>query len=218
MDPEFWHERWRQGQIGFHLPRVHPRLQRCWPRLGAEPGCRVFVPLCGKSRDMDWLARQGHTVVGVELSESAGRAFFSEHGRPAERRAEGALTALEDNEVRVLVGDFFDLAAADLADVGAVYDRAALIALPPELRRRYVAHMKRILPRALPTLVIGFDYDQRRMDGPPFSVPVAELRELYSESHEIELVEEAEILEHEPRFRERGLSALTEYAAVLRPR
>ena len=128
------------------------------------------------------------------------------------------MTAFRDDEIAVLVGDFFELSPADLSGVGAVYDRAALIALPPPLRRRYVDHMARILPHPVPMLVIGFDYDQRRMDGPPFAVPVAELGELYGDSHAIEVVEEAEILDHEPRFRERGLTALTEYAAILRPR
>ena len=67
-------------------------------------------------------------------------------------------------------------------------------------------------------LVIGFDYDQARMDGPPFAVSEDELRTLYGDAYDIERVEAADILDHELRFRERGLTWLTEYAARLTAR
>ena len=75
---------------GFHQARVHPLLRKHkMLLLGAgvtcppEPSRRVFVPLCGASPDMLWLAACGHRVFGVELSGSAARGFFDEKGLPA---------------------------------------------------------------------------------------------------------------------------------------
>ncbi len=80
MDPAFWQERWKNQDIGFHQPEFHALLQKYWSRLDLRPGSPVFVPLCGKSLDMVWLAQQGHRVIGAELSELAIDDFFAERG------------------------------------------------------------------------------------------------------------------------------------------
>lgn len=80
MNEAFWHERWARNEIGFHLGEVNPYLLRHWPSLALPNGARVLVPLCGKSLDMAWLVEQGFTVVGVELSEKAVRAFLTSNG------------------------------------------------------------------------------------------------------------------------------------------
>ena len=85
LEHDFWLERWREGQIGFHKTHWNPMLTKHWPLLGIEAGTRVFVPLCGKSLDMRYLVSLGHEVVGIDLSEDAIDAFFSEGGESYER-------------------------------------------------------------------------------------------------------------------------------------
>ena len=178
MDANFWNERWEQGQIAFHEGRPNGFLSRHASRWSGSR--RVLVPLCGKTEDLAHLASLGHDVVGVELSEIAGRAFFSEHAlEPTETRT-GPFLDLRANGVRILVGDFFRATAEILNAPNALYDRAAVIALPEELRIRYVAHLKEILPSDFTGLLVTDEYDQSAMSGPPFSVVKTEVERLWS--------------------------------------
>ena len=129
MEPTFWRERWARNQIGFHLPQVNPHLQRHWPQLGLAAGAQVLVPLCGKSLDLVWLASHGHPVLGVELSEQAVQAFFSEQGLTPRISQHGVFSVYQADVIEVWCGDFFALDAEAVADCCALYDRAALIAL-----------------------------------------------------------------------------------------
>lgn len=178
MEPDFWRQRWREGRIGFHRAEVLPSLVRYWPTLALPAGSTVFVPLCGKSRDMAWLAAQGHRVVGVELVGSALQAFFEAEGLSPESdtlaTAGGSLVRHRAGPYTLFEGDLFDLDAAMLGDVAAIYDRAALIALPPDLRRRYVAHLDRIAPKAS-QLLVCLEYGEGEHEGPPFSVDAVEV-------------------------------------------
>ena len=141
-----WKAGWRANEIPFHLSHVQPLLTRCWGELGLLAQDRVFVPLCGKSLDVMWLHQQGHPVVGVELSPVAlGALFKAAHLRPR-RQTEGALVGWRAPGLELFGGDFFALTAAQMAGVRAVYDRAALTALPEDLREAYVAHLHDILP------------------------------------------------------------------------
>ena len=193
--PNFWQEKWQQGQIGFHQDEFEPLLVK---HFAAVPPGRVLVPLCGKSRDMIWLGNQGHQVLGVELSVLACEAFFSENfpGQTVKREPKGPFTLFSLGQYTLLCGDFFALTAADLLGVTALYDRAALIALPPELRARYAGHLKEVLPKTtkapLPTLIITIEYPQEKFDGPPFSVGPAEVMRLYGIKH----VAETDVSEH----------------------
>lgn len=218
MQSEFWLERWQQNQIGFHQGRVNPYLQQYWPQLGIAPGSRVFVPLCGKSNDMLWLRAQGHEVVGVELSELALRAFFEENALAMEVRREDEFLVFEGDGIRLYCGDFFRLQRSHLAGVSAVFDRAALIALPPGMRPDYAAHLQALLAPGTRTLLVAFEYPQQEMQGPPFSVEEAEVRSLFQAS-EIHLLQTADILADEPRFRDRGVTRLQEkvYALAYNP-
>lgn len=78
MTPEFWHKRWQEKRIGFNQSAVNPLLTEYIDHLDLAVGSRIFVPLCGKSIDMVWLAAQGYDVVGVELVETAVQEFFAE--------------------------------------------------------------------------------------------------------------------------------------------
>lgn len=218
MHPDFWHERWNNRQIGFHREDVHPYLIQFWQDLRLEAGSRVFVPLCGKSRDMLWLRAQGHEIVGVEVSPLAVQAFFEEQGLVPSVSMQGRFEVYEAEGVRILCGDFFDVSADDISGVCAVYDRASLVALPPEMRSRYARHLVHLLPRAAMLLLVAFEYPQHEMPGPPFSVGMPEIGHLFGASCEIRLLETFDILDQEPRFRAKGVTRLQEavYALAVR--
>lgn len=173
--PDFWHARWSSNQIGFHEGQPNRHLVQFWPGLAA--GRRVLVPLCGKSSDLAWLAAQGHQVVGVELSPVACAAFFAERGITPEQRVLGPYTSWEGEGIQLLQGDIFDLTDADF---DAVWDRAAMIALPPAIRARYAPHVQARLREGGVGLLVTMSYDQAKKDGPPFSVPDDEVRGYYA--------------------------------------
>ena len=210
MEPSFWHERWARTEIGFHQHQGNEHLQRFWSRLALRGNERVFVPLCGKSVDLLWLAGEGHPVIGVELSPIAVEAFFSENNLTPRRWRDGAFEVWEADEIRILLGDFFALEPGHLTGCAAIYDRAALIALPPALRQRYVHHLASVLPGSLPLLLVTLEYDQSILPGPPFSVDEAEVHRLYAPGHAVELLHTRDALAEESRWRERGLSWLLE--------
>lgn len=168
MKAEFWLERWQRNEIGFHQGEINAHLQEFWGGLQLPAGSEVFVPLCGKSRDLLWLRAQGHRVLGVELSPLAVEDFFLENELKPQVRSHGIFDSWSCDGVTLLCGDFFELEAADLKGVAAVYDRASLVALPPEMRERYAQHLHRILPARVPMLLVTMDYPQAEMSGPPF--------------------------------------------------
>lgn len=209
MQRDFWHRRWQKNEIGFHRSEVNPLLRQWWSRMEIPRGGEVFVPLCGKSLDMIWLRRQGHPVMGTELSELALTTFDEEHDLGLQWHSESPFEIATAEGWRLYQGDFFRLEPAHLRDTAAVYDRAALIALPPEMRADYVAHMRRIIPAGSPLLLITLDYPPQEMQGPPFSVGDEEVRQLFAGCH-LELLAEYPALAEFPDFAERGLSDLTE--------
>lgn len=218
MQSDFWHERWQRGELGWHLEGVNPLLERYWSRLGVDAGATVLVPLCGKSHDLLWLARLGHPVIGVELSAIATEAFFAESGLIPAVVENPPFRRYRADALEILCGDFFDLEPEHLPVVGAVYDRAALVALPEDLRSRYVAHLKALLPGAKKSLVISFDYPQHEMEGPPFSVGAEQVEKYFGASHQIEVLAVTDALAENPRFRERGVTRMHEIVFALEPR
>jgi thiopurine S-methyltransferase len=215
MQKDFWLERWEKEEIGFHEKEVNAYLKRFWHELQIAPGNRVFVPLCGKSLDMLWLREQGHPVVGVELSEIAAQAFFKENGYHAAHTHGGKFRQYAADDIRILCGDFFDLSPDDMAGVKAVYDRASMVALPPEMRQRYARHLVSILPPATKILLVIFDYPQAEMPGPPFALASAEVETLYGKHADIRLLDKVDILAQNPRFQQRGLTRLQESIYLL---
>lgn len=189
MDTEFWRQRWADGRIGFHRPEINPYLRAHLERLGLRPGDRVFVPLCGKSVDIPWLAQQGFEAVGVELSERAVEDLFAEHGIAAEREPVGSLSSWRGGGVRVYAGDYFDVSAAELGPIAAVWDRAALIALPRDLRVPYVHHLAGLVAARARVLLVTMAYPDDGVDGPPFSVTPDEVASLYAPWFEVTALE-----------------------------
>jgi thiopurine S-methyltransferase len=210
MEAQFWQNRWRNGQIGFHQPSVDRNLRRHWPELNLRLGCRVLVPLCGKSLDLLWLRDRGHMVTGVELSARALEDFCRENGVPARRRILPDFDAYEDERLQLFRGDFFKLTPPLLGDLEAVYDRAALISWTPELRSGYVDHLIETVRPRTQMLLITLEYPQIQMPGPPFSVPRDEVERLYSRSFDIRELSRQDILAHEERLRSLGVTSLFE--------
>jgi thiopurine S-methyltransferase len=220
LKKEFWLERWEREETGFHQDDFNPYLRQYWQELQLARDSEVFVPLCGKSRDMLWQRDQGHRVLGVELSAIAVQAFFKENGYTPQHVSQyqvagGKFEQYEADDIRIMCGDFFDLGKTDLEKVIAVYDRASLIALPPEMRGRYVRHLVSILPPATQILLVTLEYPQPEMQGPPFSVSASEVQAFYREHAEIRLLAQMDVLAQNPRFQQRGLTRMVENIFLL---
>ena len=211
MQPEFWHERWRNGQIGFHQSAVDRSLRSHWSTLGlASPSCRVFVPLCGKSLDLLWLREQGHFVTGVEISATALESLLLENGIPARRRTLAGFDVYEAANLRLFRGDFFELTPELIGEVAAIYDRAALISWTPELRDAYAKHIAGLTPRGARMLLVTLEYPQQQMPGPPFSLSGEDVAGLFALHFGLQEIARADILASETRLRAKGLTRLEE--------
>jgi thiopurine S-methyltransferase len=210
MQPNFWHERWRGDQIGFHQSSVDQSLRQCWQALAVPKSGRVLVPLCGKSVDLLWLRDQGHTVIGVELSDIALQAFCMQNGVPARRRSLPEFDLYEAPNLELYRGDLFSLDLPLLGSVAAVYDRAALISWAPALRVPYVEHLVMLTQPGTETLLITLEYPQMQMAGPPFSVDGDDVQHLYSAHHAIRQLARRDVLATEPRMRARGVTRVSE--------
>lgn len=217
MEPEFWHQRWQNGQIGFHLDEVNPVLARHFaPRFEHLRGSRVFVPLSGKSLDQLWLVEAGFDVVSVEVSPLAVKAFFEENGLSPTQSREPSFERCSVPQLDVICGDFFELTADDIGDIAVVYDRASLIALPPEMRIDYARQLRSLTQS--PVLLVTLFYPQEQMSGPPFAVSEDEVRQLYEQHYVVDLLQRRDVLEAEPRFRDKGVTAMEECVYLLTPR
>lgn len=215
MDADFWHDRWRQGLIGFHQPEPNKLLKKHWTSICPQTTATVFVPLCGKSHDMTWLAGRGHSVVGVELSEIAARDYFAERGLVPEAREDGSFTILTAGGVEIWVGDIFAFPANRLAHAAAAFDRASLIALPADMRADYARQMSHLMPADAPTLLLTIAYDQNEMQGPPFSVTDHEVFSLYRAYRTVTHLETRDALAGSKNLQERGVTALTTSVFVI---
>lgn len=184
MDESFWKERWETGRTAFHEKQTNPLLVQYFQQLELPAGAHAFVPLCGATRDLDWLLDQGFRCTGIEFYRGAVEQVFERLSLTPEITKLDGLTRFAAGELTLWQGDFFALTAADLGPVDAVYDRAALVALPQATRAAYAAHLAQIAP-AKPHLIVSYDYDQSQTAGPPFSVPEAEIRGLFSSSHSV---------------------------------
>ncbi|UIJ41985.1 thiopurine S-methyltransferase [Vibrio kanaloae] len=206
-NPEFWHNKWAANQIGFHLEDVNPLLIEFWEKTNPNYEKSVFVPLCGKSEDLIWLASKHEEVQGVELSQIAVRAFFSEHFyTPTVTQINGQHELYQFDELSVYTGDYF---TAPIQPVDIIYDRASLVALPAEMRVQYVERLKHLLKPGGKMLLVTLDYDQNEMAGPPFSVPKLEIDQLFA-GYKITLLNQDIADDEHPKIAKKGLSRFCE--------
>lgn len=185
MNKEYWHRKWECKEIGFNQLQPNKFLQRYFSTLGLTAGCRVFVPLCGQSIDMLWLAGQGYQVIGVELSKMACGAFFEENQISVKITELDDFTLYSGREITIFCGDFFKLNRVIIDKIDAVYDRAALIALPEDMRPSYAKHLVELMIPTTAMILITMLYDQNAMQGPPFSVDENEVAALYGAHFDI---------------------------------
>lgn len=223
MEHKFWHHKWEINQVGFHLDYIHPLLKRNIELFQVnnqlKNNDKVFVPLCGKTLDIGYLLSLGYRVVAIELSEIAVQAVFEQLGLVADITPWSAGKIYQAGNLTIYIGDFFALSQQDLSSDGKrtslVYDRAALIALPEDMRVRYAKHIAQITQYA-PQLLITLDYDQTVAGGPPFAVSTKEVEALYGGIYPIQLIEEDDIIEEEPRFKAKGLTSFYQRAYKLK--
>jgi thiopurine S-methyltransferase len=189
MNSKYWIGRWERSETGWHQTEVEPRLQEYFVELSPT---RVFVPLCGKSLDLLWLASQGHYVIGIELSSLACETFFNENQIKYEVFQSDSFKCYQSTQITLFNGDFFNFKSSNLGKIGAVYDRAALIALPSDLRVQYARHMVNLIRSSANSF--GFKFLQivlqrtpHDINGPPFSISRSELKALYGSSFHIYL-------------------------------
>ena len=206
-DPEFWHSKWASNQIGFHLDDVNPLLIEHWHRTEPKREEKIFVPLCGKSEDLVWLATKHNQVHGVELSSIAVRSFFSEHFyTPLVIQLNAHHELYQFDELSIYTGDYF---TAPVETYDIVYDRAALVALPEEMRKEYVERLKSLLNPGGRILLVTLDYEQHELAGPPFSVPQEEIEQLFAEFSVERLHQDSANAQH-PKRAKKGLSRFAE--------
>ena len=189
MKAQYWLEKWEADELGFHNTQVHELLTDTWSRMRLEPGARVLVPLCGKSLDMLWLMQQGHPVVGVELSKTAAMAFFQENGLSPKVTEAGDFTRYRSEKLEIIVGDFFELPPELAGPVDAIYDRAALIALLPGDRHRYIQQCVKLGGDDHKTLLVSLEYLPEAIVPPPFSLLRSDIEELYSLNYVVDHLE-----------------------------
>ena len=192
MEPSFWHQRWEKNEIAFHESKANPVLIKHVNELSLAKGSRVFVPLCGKTRDISWLLSKGYRVAGAELSQIAIEQLFMELGLQPEISTVGEVELWSANRVDIFVGDIFALSRKMLGPVDTIYDRAALVAFPEDMRHRYTAHLTGMTGKA-PQLLVCYDYDQSLMQGPPFSIRNDEVYRHYADTYEVTLMASTDV-------------------------
>ena len=212
-----WHSHWIRKSPGFHEGQVNSYLQQFLPLYNLQPGDTVFMPLCGKAVDILWLSQQGYHVIGVELSDVAIQSFFEESGIGFEKEELEKLVVYKAENITLYQGDYMNLQDKYLKNCKLVYDRASIVAIESFNRKTYKCKMLEIIPAATPMLLVTLDYDQNIMQGPPFSVPVSEITQLYQPEYKLELLQSSEQIEERPKWRDIGLQSLLESALRLSP-
>ena len=176
---QFWMDLWKEGRTPFHKEEVHPDLIKYWPSLDIKPGESVLVPLCGKTKDMLWLAQQGYKVMGIELCEQAIFDFAEENKVFFEIEKKDQISHYFTDNLSIWVADIFSLEISSIFPVDCIYDRAALVALPGTLRSAYVNRCNQWLKPTGTILLKTLSYDEHKMQGPPYSVSAEEVAGLY---------------------------------------
>ncbi len=189
MEQQYWMHCWDENQIGFHQNSFNRLLEKYWTSLSIPQGGSVFVPLCGKSRDMVYLTQSGYKVIGAELSELAIQSFLSENGIIADRTSAPEYVAYQSQDYALYVGDVFDIFDRCTAGISAVYDRASLVALPEPMRSRFVVCQRRFFPPGCVIFLISLEYESDTVNPPPFAIEHSEIEHHYASWCEVQHLE-----------------------------
>jgi thiopurine S-methyltransferase len=205
MEISYWESRWRKNNIGFHLPHVYEPLIRFWAESKLPANPTILVPLSGKSLDILWMMNQGARVVAVEAVEQAVTEFFYEHRITPEKSERYGFTIFRFETLEFWVGDFFKLPDTEMPEFDLIYDKAAISALPKEMRKEYAEKIKSLTNSTTRILTHHFEYNQHQMSGPPFSVPLSELISYYSVMFNCKILDESNTADNYGKFSRRGL-------------
>jgi thiopurine S-methyltransferase len=211
-----WMQRWQDQDIGWHHVEFNTHLLNHWHSLRLPRGSLVLAPLCGKSRDMLWLAKQGYRIRGIELSPLAVESFFAEHKLTPTRLSMQGFERWTSGPYEIFCGDIFDLPLLENRDIDAVYERASLVALNPDQRRHYAELLKKILPEKTRMLLVAMDYPQEEMQGPPYSVQMSEVKALFEPRFAVSLLHTLDLLQDTERYGKRGISRMLEQVYLLK--
>lgn len=188
MEADFWHKKWELNEIGFHKTEANPLLVKHLVQLSLKNGDRIFLPLCGKTLDIGWLLQQGFQVVGAELSELAIQQLFEQLELKPQIAEIGSLKRYSAKNLDVFVGDIFAIDRELIGHIDAIFDRAALVALPSEMRIQYAKHLIDITNNA-PQILITFEYDTKGVSGPPHAISKNEITTHYDANYQLKTLE-----------------------------
>jgi len=208
-----WESRWQEDRIGFHLKEVNSYLMQFYDQLLHQNPDRVFVPLCGKTLDLNWLTTKTKKVIGVEMVSKAVQDFFAENNIEYLIQQDETLQKFSSKSIDIYLGDFFDLKPEQTSSFKAIYDRASIVAIEEPERREYVDHLISFLDPAGRILLITLEYNQNKMEGPPYSVTAEEIESLFTPVGSLKLLETCDILDD--RFRNKGLTRLLEHVFLI---
>lgn len=190
------------------MPEGYPGLEKHWTDLQPENISTVLVPLCGKSVDLLWLSKHADAVTGVEVSEKAILEFMEEHNRDWTKEKSGKFVIYKTGNIKFWCGDFMALPARKLPRFDLIYDKAALVALPPQMRKPYAGKILELSNETTTYLLHHFIYNQNEMNGPPFSVSKKEISEYFGAFYDIRVLNSIENApESFPKFVKRGLNS-----------
>jgi len=192
MNNEHWIQRWKEKNIGFHEESINSLLVKHFKTLNLKHSSNIFVPLCGKTLDISWLMMLGHNIIGVELSEIAVKELFEELYILPKISEENGMICYQNEGIRIFVGDIFKLNPIMVGKIDAIYDRAALVALPKDVRVKYTQHLRELSNNAS-QILICCEYDQENMNSTPFSIEEEEIKNHYKNHYEIKILERKNI-------------------------
>jgi thiopurine S-methyltransferase len=215
MSNEFWLNKWETNDITFHEMNTNPDLIKYIGELNINSGSTIFVPFCGKTKDMLWLSENGFNVVGVELSKIACDDFFSEANITPRISQREKFVKYEHGNIKIFCGDLFDLTNLDLPTIHAVYDCKAIIALPPTLRRKYVEHIIECIGGKINFLLITRE-SRSSVTPPPYNIDKQEINLLFGSNFNTKQVKQLTMLNIPERLVKKGYSDITECAYIIK--
>ncbi|WNC69858.1 thiopurine S-methyltransferase [Thalassotalea nanhaiensis] len=213
MKQQFWHDCWDNTHIGFHQDELQPLLVEYFPDLLEPQDSRIFVPLCGKTSDLLFFADR-FKVIGNELSAVACRDFFLENQLTPQVKESLSFNIYQQGNIELYQGDFFALNSKQFQPFDWIYDRAALIAFPEEMRVAYVQHINRFISAQTRVFLLTLEFPKDEIQGPPFSVDEDEVMRLFN-GCKITKVTERDLTGQKFARRKLAVSSLTEKLYII---
>ena len=217
MELSYWLSRWKKGHTGFHMEEGYPGLSAHWPSLPIPSNPIVLIPLAGKSVDIKWISDRAQKVICSEISAAAIKQFFDQHKMKFSKTRFASFEIYQSQNIEFWCGDFMKLPLDKMSEIDLIYDKASIVALPDKMRISYSNKMISLSSDSTKILMHLLSYDQSEMTGPPFSVDPDEVKHLFSEKFDIQLLEKNRLnIQKFEKFLNRGLkSDLIEYLLLL---